>query len=112
MRKKVTPTGVTLWLSADDTYNWAAGKNKGRAWWGGAGSWPCSTLSGRRLRAEFDSNGLLDLTVDGRYSDCETGLYSGRWVDGWEFSAMAADFLKPTLDQSHPCYFVAVGQFE
>lgn len=54
--------GTNVWLSTNDTYNWAhrAGHR-----------WPCSFLSGRRLFAQFDGrNGdLIDLAIDGGRGD-------------------------------------------
>lgn len=65
---------IQLWLSADDTYNWAHRPGA---------SWPCSELSGHRMYAEFDRGDLIDLTVDGRSRDIP--------VD--EFSAIIEDYL-------------------
>jgi|DEB0MinimDraft_6_1074348.scaffolds.fasta_scaffold499611_1 hypothetical protein len=90
MRLKDYGEAVTVWLSADDTYHWAR-------------RWPCSGLSGKRLRAEFDTNGLLDCAVDGAYLED---------LDGAELSAIVADHLADRLDPAHPCYFVTVGQFQ
>lgn len=70
MRVQITGNRIKLWLSASDTAIWAR-------------RWPCSTLGGKRLFAEFDSNGLCDLTINGRDGDC----------DGNEFDAITADFL-------------------
>lgn len=93
MRLKDFGHSVTVWLSADDTWRWA---NR-------SGScWPCSRLSGKRLRAEFDSNGLLDYAVNGAYLED---------LGGDELSAIVADHLADRLDPEHPCYFVTVGQF-
>ena len=76
MRIKRYEYGTQLWLSANDTYNWA---HKSGA------SWPCSVLSGHRLKASFDKeNDLIDLTIDGQYKDCPAD----------EFNAIASDFLK------------------
>ena len=62
-----------LWASAKDTYNWAI-------------SWPCSTLSGKRVYAEFAENGdLVDYAVNGRQS---------KHIDGCEFTAMMDDMLE------------------
>ena len=41
-----------VWLSASDTYRFAAGAY-------GTGRWPCSELSGHRVFIEFDSRGDL-----------------------------------------------------
>jgi len=75
MRVRKSDYGTQLWLSANDTYNWA---NRIGA------IWPCSELSGHRLYAEFDKNGdLVDMTIDGRYKDCSSD----------EFNAITSDFI-------------------
>jgi len=64
----------TIWLSEDDTYRWA--HRAGNAW-------PCSTLSGQRLRADIQDDNLIDLTINGKSNqDC----------DGHELDAILADF--------------------
>ena len=78
-----------MWISADETYQWAR-------------SWPCSELSGHRIRASFDSCGLFDLAIDGREAPD---------VAADELSACVADHVAQRLAPEHPCYFVAVGQF-
>ena len=76
MRIEKSEQGTQLWLSANDTYNWA---HKSGA------SWPCSVLSGHRLRAQFDKdNDLIDVTIDGGSKDCPAD----------EFNAITSDFLK------------------
>lgn len=56
------PTGYEMWFSARDTEQWA---NKIGA------AWPGSSLAGRRCYVKVDYNGLLDLTINGRYGqDC------------------------------------------
>jgi hypothetical protein len=75
MRHKDTGGSLKIWLSASDTENWAT--RPGAAW-------PCSTLRGRRVFAEFDPKGdLLDLAIDGDggEQDCDCN----------EFNAMMAD---------------------
>lgn len=70
-----TPVAYTMWLSAQDTYDWA---HKAGA------EWPCSVLSDRRLVVRVDSNGLYDLRVDGcRVED----------VDPHELEAIVTDHL-------------------
>lgn len=93
MRTHINESHVTLWLSANDTYNWAHRSGS---------SWPCSQLSGRRLMAQFDSNGLCDITIDGRNRDC----------DATEFNAITSDYLATRLPADHPAWFVTVGQFK
>ena len=67
---------VKLWLSTNDTYNWAH-----RA----GALWPCSFLSGKRLFAEFDCKGdLIDGTTNGKHGcNCPSD----------EFNAITTDFL-------------------
>ena len=84
---------VCLWASASDTYDWA--HEIGAAW-------PCSELAGRRFFAAFDTNGLVDLTVDGK---------DGVGIPCDEFNAITSDLLAERLPADHPCYFVTVGQF-
>lgn len=77
MRIKKSDQGIQLWLSANDTYNWA---NKIGA------SWPCSDLSGHRLYAEFGKTGdLVDYTytIDGKTEYCPQN----------EFDAITSDFI-------------------
>lgn len=69
------PVGYTMWLAAHETYNWAH-----RA----GASWPCSTTSNRRLCVVVDTNGLCDLTVNGR----DNGN-----VDATEIDTIVADHL-------------------
>lgn len=87
-------TGFTAWISAYDTYEWARTPGS---------SWPCSTLSGRRLMVCFDSNGLCDLTVDGR---------DDRDTDSHELNAIITDLVGAKLDKDNVAWFVAVGQFK
>lgn len=88
MRIKAWPdnTGYSMWLSANDTYNWAHRPGK---------SWPCSQLSGKRLVVEVDSNGLCDLAIDGRTdTDC----------DGSELDAIVDDHLPAYLRHLWPSW--------
>ena len=82
---QVERCGTQLWISANETYEWAH-----RA----GASWPCSTLSNRRLFVEFDARGnLVDLTIDGRNDvDCDAN----------ELSALTSDFLRARFGDQHP----------
>ena len=93
MRVLDNGSSVVLWASANDTYDWAT---KPYA------AWPGSELSGKRFCASFDTNGLCELTVDGKYLTD---------VSGDELSAICSDLLGESLAKDHPCWFVAVGQF-
>jgi len=84
MRTQITNTAAKLWLSANDTYNWAT---RPRA------SWPCSVLSGNQLFVEFDQGGLVDLAINGRMSDCPAN----------ELNAIVSDHLRGKLPAGHPC---------
>src|SRR5262245_7216944 len=99
MRMQVTDHGVTLWLSANDTYAWSRGEHVKLP---GKGRWPCSELANRRVVASFDSHGVNDIFVSGPDSDPSAN----------EFNAITSDFLALKLPKDHPAYFVAVGQFE
>ena len=97
MRLKDHGDAITVWLSRVETGNWADG-------WYGNGSWPLSMLAGNRLKADFDTNGLLDLEIEGRAAPDD--------LDGNEFNACVSYFVGQRLPQDHPCYFVVVGQFQ
>lgn len=88
--------GVTIEADSSQLWEWA--NRPGHRW-------PCSELARLEgpLVAEFDSNGLLDLTGDG-------GPDSD--LSGAELSAWATDCLRDVLPADHPAYAVAVGQFE
>ena len=92
MRVHINGSSVKLWLSAKDTYYWA---NRP------LNSWPCSELSNKRLFAEFDSNGLLDVAINGWDAD----------IPADEFNAITSDHLRDKLPADHPARFVAVDQF-
>lgn len=94
MRIYIGTNFISLWLSAQDTYSWA--RKPGAVW-------PCSQLSGKRLFAQFDRNGLCSLTVNG--SDSVD-------VDATEFNAITSDFLALRVPKDHPNYLVCVGQFK
>jgi len=96
MRIETSLESFTIWLSASDTKDWATGYP----------CWPCSKLRGKRVRADFDTNGLLDLSVNGRPPTESLDL------DCTELNAIIADHLKGQLPKGHPCFFVAVGQFD
>jgi len=94
MRLRTEQNIVSVWLSANDTCNWA--HKPGAAW-------PCSQLSGRRVFAEFDQTGLVELIINGGRGDQD--------CDSAEFSACVADHLAGKLPADHKCYDVVVGQF-
>ena len=75
MRIEKSDYYTTLWLSATDTYDWAHRPGN---------KWPCSELSGHRLRAQFEDNNLVDLTIDGRPGNCSAD----------EFNAIVSDFIQ------------------
>ena len=97
MRLVDNGNSIAVWLSANDTYDWAHEI--------GAES-PCSTLSGKRVFAAFDSNGLYDMKVNGRYQ------IESDDIDGNEFNAIMADHIAKRIKSDHDCYFVTVGQFK
>ena len=91
----------TLLISAANTADWARGAL-------GNGRWPGSELSGRRLKVEFDTNGLLEYWVNGKPATAKAVLH----ISGEELSACVAHFAKTLMHKGHPCYFVMVGQFD
>ncbi len=91
MRIKIDKSGFALWLSANDTYNWAHRPGK---------AWPCSTVRGRRVALFVDMTGLVEFTVNGR---------DGVDVDSAELSAMLSDFVRDVLPRDHPAYHIAVS---
>jgi len=95
MRTKITDSYIILWLSRRDTYSWA---HKSGAWW------PCSQLADKSLRAEFDSNGLVDISVNNGRKKQDIG--------GQEFNAITSDFLRTKLPKNHALHFITVGQFD
>ena len=76
----VTDTQVNVGLSAAETEAWARGCAPAD------GHWPCSELSGRRLFAAFDTNGIVELEIDGGHGDQD--------VDHDELYACLSDYLR------------------
>ena len=74
MRIKRNGTTVKLWLSVNDTYNWAHRPGA---------RWPCSQLAGKRLFAKFDDGDLVEYTVNGLSVD----------IPRDEFTAITDDFI-------------------
>ena len=75
MRKQTNGNNVKLWLSGNDTWDWAHRPGE---------SWPCSHLAGRRLFAEFQNGDLIDYRISGPNIGC----------DATEFNAITSDYLK------------------
>lgn len=90
------PSHATVHATPGATHEWANTRPY----------WPCSTLQLHEVEATFDTNGLVDYRIDGKYPD------EDEWIDGHEFTAFCADALRGELPRDHPVYFVAVGQFE
>ena len=76
MRIKTFKNGYVLWLSKNDTYDWAHKPNA---------SWPCSTVSNKYLMINVDSNGLCDLTVNGNSKHLDS-------IDANELQAIVSDY--------------------
>lgn len=87
MRIQKSDTGYVMWLSANDTYEWA---HKAGA------SWPCSTLSDKRCMVAVDNNGLCDISVNGRDDN--------GFIDGTELDAIVSDYLPNDLRQFWPVW--------
>ena len=65
---------VKVWLSANDTYDWA--HKPGAAW-------PCNFLSNKRIFAEFNGGDLIDVAINGGRGDQD--------CPGHEFNAIMSD---------------------
>jgi hypothetical protein len=102
MRMRDDGDSVQLWLSEQDIYEWV--RKPGAAW-------PCSDLDGHRLFAAFDTDGLYDIALDGKYGERQREILNNASRSN-EFNAITSDFLKTILKQDHPCYFVTVGHFQ
>lgn len=88
MRKINSPHFTKVWISARETYDWAHGFPV-RGFTRSGLRWPCSTLSGRRIFAEFDALGnLIELSVDGKSFD----------ADAQEFDAL----IESAIGDAHP----------
>jgi hypothetical protein len=61
------------WLSARDTENWANRPGS---------SWPCSTVSGKRIMVEVSHGDLVDIWINGKWGECS----------GYELDAILLDF--------------------
>lgn len=86
MKLVVKDNSFRLWLTADETYNWANKPN---------GVWPCSTISEHDLYVEYDEHGLLDYYFDNQNR--------GYQFDDNEFSAIITDHVVEHLEPNHPC---------
>lgn len=80
MRIKELNGYIALWLSANDTANWAS-------------NWPQAYIYNKRMMAVFDPDGdLVDLTINGKNGDCPLD----------EFNAICYDHIKPRFPE-HNC---------
>jgi hypothetical protein len=96
MKLETSRNGYRLVLTAQETEDWATRPGK---------RWPCSTLRGRRLVVEVDSNGLVDYLIDGGHD-----VYLGNDLepldpDAHEMEAIVADFTCETeAARFWPCW--------
>lgn len=89
MRIKRHDNSYVMWLSADDTYKWAHRPNN---------RWPCSTMSGKRFVICVNSNGLYDLTMNGK------SINNNIDIDGTELDACVSSHLPRTLRHLWPTW--------
>jgi hypothetical protein len=80
-------TGYTMYLSAQDTCNWATCPGK---------RWPCSRLAGHHTVVQVDRNGLFDFSV--------TGSQSNGPIENNELEACVADHLPADLRRFWPTW--------
>ena len=78
--KQTLEGGVKIWLSANDTYNWAHRPGN---------TWPCSQLSGHRVFAEYEQGGdLVDMAIDGKIKDCDSNEFNAIMLDHLQKAAI------------------------
>jgi hypothetical protein len=87
MKLFINQTGYQLFLTAQETEDWATRPGA---------EWPCSTLRGRRVRVDVDANGLNDYAIDGGHN-----VYLGEDMepqepDEEELRAIVGDFTENT----------------
>jgi len=70
--QNIPPNTVKLWCSKNDIDKWVHRPGN---------SWPCSTLLGSSIFAEFYNGDLIDFNCSRKNSD----------VDAWEFNAFIFD---------------------
>lgn len=91
MRGRKNRYGTTIWLSANDTFDWAHRPTA---------TWPCSTVSGKRLKVHYSPRGDLDgLTINGQYIDDDCTCEA---INGLEFNACLQDHLIEKFGKAHP----------
>lgn len=91
MKTQISENHATFWISGSESWQWAT-------------QWPCSQLSGKRICASFDRNGLCELSINGK--DAPEDL------DATELNAIVADFAARKLPEDHALWYVIVGQFK
>lgn len=91
---------VSVTLSEDYTHDWAHRPGS---------EWPCSTIAGKQLHVEYDTNGLTDGSLDSTWFG--NLMENGEDIDASEMSAMVSDALHGILPEDHACYAVIIGQF-
>jgi hypothetical protein len=93
MKTSITQNCIKLWLSASDTYSWAHKEGA---------TWPCSYFENKRVFAEFDSMGLVDLTINGNYPKEYEDIPTN------ELNALLNDYLKDKVPKDHALYSIIV----
>ena len=86
MRIIIDNHNVKIWLSKNDTYNWANMPGQ---------SWPCSQLANKSLFAEIEQGDLIDYAITPKTLNSD--------IDTTEFNAILQDFINPELPENHCC---------
>ena len=84
---------ITVWITTQETTSWVKQQ--------GIHVTP-STLKGKAIRADFGTDGLVDLAINGQSP-----------LDGYDFSEfnmMIADLLADELTERHSCYKAVTGK--
>tara|TARA_R110002020_G_C15831987_1_gene734290 strand:+ start:153 stop:431 length:279 start_codon:yes stop_codon:yes gene_type:complete len=88
MELNINADSFSIVITKEETSLWAT-------------SWPCSILAGKRVMADYDTDGLLDLEVESSLEE----------IPSDELNAIVADHMKEHLPEGHPCHFMVIGQF-
>jgi hypothetical protein len=100
MKLTVYSHAIDITIEKEETAAWSS--RPGHAW-------PASSISGKKVYAEFDRNGLSMIEINGKELSCGSTIND---PDVHEFNSLIADVLKGMLSPLHECYRVAVGQFD
>jgi hypothetical protein len=94
MKLSIRTQEITIQLTPADIDTWAQ-------------RYPCYSLRGKSLIASYDATGLSDLMI---FENGES--INPDSVDGYELRCLTSGSLKGVLPESHPAWYVSVGQYK